>query len=102
MNASSRIRLEESARMISNESSDHNKLRECVAVGIGFHHAGHHYIFILYRVLPGGPQWSEKEKYVHRAEVWHLIIFLLSDGLTLQFLGKSSDKCKFFEVGVSF
>ena len=40
MSSAVRRKLEEASRMISNESTDHAKLRECVAVGIGFHHAG--------------------------------------------------------------
>jgi replicative superfamily II helicase len=40
LSSSLRLKLEEASRMISTESSDHNKLRECVSVGIGFHHAG--------------------------------------------------------------
>ena len=39
-NSSTRYRLEEASRTISKESTDHNKLRELIALGIGFHHAG--------------------------------------------------------------
>jgi len=35
-----RLRLQEASQMISNDSADHTKLKECLLAGVGFHHAG--------------------------------------------------------------